>query len=140
MHRLRLGTPGAQDALDTPWQGTYCSQHETHRQCEFGGSTPWHSAFGHRMPGRRASRHSSPQHCASGHSWHGICLPDGARQGIFLLDAAVSGHFPSGRSRVRANGIRTTRVMAPRSRWLLRHGTSQQILSSHSQTCSGFQT
>jgi len=43
---------------------------------------------------------------------NGICLPDGAWQGIFvldtrcqgifLLDAAVSGHFPSGRSRVRA--------------------------------------
>ena len=33
---------------------------------------------------------------------HGICLPDGACQGIFLLDAAVSGHFPSGRSCVRA--------------------------------------
>jgi len=43
---------------------------------------------------------------------HGICLPDGAWQcifvlatrcqGIFLLDAAVSGHFPSGCSRVRA--------------------------------------
>ena len=33
---------------------------------------------------------------------HGISLPDGACQGIFLLDAAVSGHFPSGRSRVRA--------------------------------------
>jgi len=33
---------------------------------------------------------------------HGICLPDGACQGIFLLDAAVSGHFPSGRSHVRA--------------------------------------
>ena len=43
---------------------------------------------------------------------HGICLPDGGWQGIFvldvrcqgifLLDAAVSGHFPSGRSRVRA--------------------------------------
>jgi len=33
---------------------------------------------------------------------HGICLPDGACQGIFLLDAAVSGHFPSGRRRVRA--------------------------------------
>ena len=31
-----------------------------------------------------------------------ICLPDRACQGIFLLDAAVSGHFPSGRSRVRA--------------------------------------
>ena len=33
---------------------------------------------------------------------HGICLPDRACQGIFLLDAAVLGHFPSGRSRVRA--------------------------------------
>jgi len=43
---------------------------------------------------------------------HGICLPDGAWQGIFvldarcqgifLLDAAMSGHFPSGRSHVRA--------------------------------------
>jgi len=60
-------------------------------------------------------------------------------QGIFLLDAAVSGHFPSGLSRVRANGIWTTRVMAPWSRWLSRHGTSQQILMSHSQTRSGFQ-
>ena len=60
-------------------------------------------------------------------------------QGIFLLDAAVSGHFPSGRSRVRANGIWTTRVMAPWLRWLSRHGTSQQILASHSQTRSGFQ-
>jgi len=95
---------------------------------------------------------------------HGICLPDGAWQGIFLLDAAVSGHFPSGRSRVRAfsfwmqpcqgiflldaavlghfpttGRIRTTHVMAPRLRWLSRHGTSQQILRSHSQTRSGFQ-
>jgi len=33
---------------------------------------------------------------------HGICLSDGVCQGIFLLDAAVSGHFPSGHSRVRA--------------------------------------
>ena len=33
---------------------------------------------------------------------HGISLPDGAYQGIFLLDAAMSGHFPSGRSCVRA--------------------------------------
>jgi len=60
-------------------------------------------------------------------------------QGIFLLDAAVSGHFPSGCSRVRANGIQTTRVMGPLLRWLSRHGTSQQILASHSQTHSGFQ-
>ena len=84
-------------------------------------------------------------------------------QGIFLLNAAVSGHFPSGRSRVRAfsfwtqpcqgiflldaamsghfptGHVRTTHVMAPRLRWLSRHGTSQQILASHSQTHSGFQ-
>jgi len=59
--------------------------------------------------------------------------------GIFLLDAAMSGHFPSGRCRVRANGIWTMRVMAPRSRWLSRYGTSPQILLSHSQTHSGFQ-
>jgi len=90
---------------------------------------------------------------------HGICLPDRAWQGIFVLDArcqgiflldtwcqgifllntAVSGYFPSGRSRVRANGIRTTYVMAPWLRWLSRHRTSQQILALHSQTCSGFQ-
>jgi len=121
-HRRHLDAPGARDALDAPWQGTYRSQCETHRQCEFGRSTPWHHAFRRRMPGRRAS----------GRSWHGICLPDSVCQGIFfldaavsgyflldgacqgiflldaamsghfLLDAAVSGHFPSGRSRVSA--------------------------------------
>jgi len=42
--------------------------------------------------------------------------------GIFLLNAAVSGHFPSGRSRVRANRVQTTRVMAPRSCCPSRHG------------------
>jgi len=171
-HRLRLDTPGARDALDVPWQGTYRSQQKTHRQCEFGRSTSWFRAFGHSMPGRRVSGRSSPRHRASGRSWHGICLSDGACQGIFFLDAALSGHFlldrtcqgiflldaavsgnflldtavsgyfpsgrshiralPTGRSRDRANGIRTTRVMAPRSCWLSRHGTSQQILSSHS--------
>ena len=92
-----------------------------------------------------------------------IFLLDALCQGIFLLDAAVSGHFPSGHSRVRAfsfwtqpcqgiflldaamsghfptGRVRTTRVMAARSRWLSRHGTSQQILGSHSQTCSRFQ-
>ena len=79
---LRPDTPGARDALDAPWQGTYCSQRETHRQREFRFSTPWHRAFGRRMPGRRASGHSSP--------WH------------LLTGRRVSGHFPSGRSRVRA--------------------------------------
>jgi len=70
---------------------------------------------------------------------HGICLPDGVCKGIFLLDAAVSEHFPSGRSRVRANDIQRTHIMVPRSRCLSRHGTSQQILLSHSQTRSRFQ-
>jgi len=91
-HWLRPDVPGTRDALDAPWQGTYHFQRETQWQCEFGCSTPWHRAFGCRMPGRRASGHSSP----------GICLLDGVCQGIFLLDAAVSGHFPSGRSCVRA--------------------------------------
>jgi hypothetical protein len=56
----------------------------------------------------------------------GHMLPDEECQGICLLDAAVSGHFPSGRSRVSANGFRTTRVTASRSRWLSRLGTSQR--------------
>ena len=60
-------------------------------------------------------------------------------QGIFLLDTAVSGYFPSACSCVRANGIRMTRVMAPWLHWLSRHGTSHQILMSHSQTRGGFQ-
>jgi len=37
---LRPDAPGTQDALDAPWQSTYCSQREMHRQCEFGRSTP----------------------------------------------------------------------------------------------------
>ena len=65
--------------------------------------------------------------------WTQLC------QGIFLLDTAVSGHFPSGRCRIGANGIWLTHVVAPRSRWQSRYGTSQQILLSHSQTRSGFQ-
>ena len=134
-HRLHPDAPGARDALDAPWQSTYCSQGETHRQCEFGHSTPWHHAFGHRMPGRRASGCSSPWHLLTGRSVSGH-FPSGRShvrafsfwtqpcQGIFLLDTAVSQHFPSGHSRVSANGVRTTRVMAPRSRCLSRHGTS----------------
>ena len=109
---LRPDAPGAQDALDAPWQGTYHSQRETHRQCKFGRSTPWHRVFGRRIPGRRASDtarrgtvHSDAVYQGTVRpdaARHGICLPDRACQGIFLLDAAVSGHFPSGRSRVRA--------------------------------------
>jgi len=79
---LRPDIPGARDALDAPWQGTYGSQRETHRQCEFGRSSPWHRAFGHRMPGHRASGRSSP--------WH------------LLTRRSVSGYFPSGHSHVRA--------------------------------------
>jgi len=112
-HRLRPDAPGARDALDAPWQGTYRSQRETQRQCEFGRSTPWHRAFGCRMPGRHASGCSSPWHLLTGRSVSGY-FPSGRSrvrafsfwtqpcQGIFLLDAAVSGHFPSGHSRVRA--------------------------------------
>ena len=74
--------PGAQDALDAPWQGTDGSQHKTHRQYEFGRSTPWHREFRCRMPAHRASGLSSP--------WH------------LLTRQSVSGHFPSGRSHVRA--------------------------------------
>jgi len=111
-HRLRPDAPGAWGALDATWQGTYHSQRETHRQCEFGRSTPWHRVFGRRIPGRRASDtarrgtvHSDAVYQGTVRpdaARHGICLLDGACQGIFLLDAAVSGHFPSGRSRVRA--------------------------------------
>jgi len=66
---------------------------------------------------------------------HGICLPDGAWQGIFLLDAAMSGHFPSGRSCVRAFsfwtqpcqsifllGAAVTGQMASRRRMSWHHG------------------
>ena len=139
---LHPDAPGAGDALDAPWQGTYCSQCETYRQCEFGRSTPWHCVFGRPMSGRHVSGRSSPWHRASGRSWHGICLPDGTCQGNFfldaavsghflldgvcqgiflldaavsghfLLDAAVSGHFPSGRSRVRAFPTGRSRVRA----------------------------
>ena len=150
MHRLRPDAPGARDALDAPWQCTYRSQHKTHRQCEFGCSSLRHlltgrSVAGHFRSGRTVSGHFPSGRTVSGHFpsgrsrvrafsfWTQPC------QGICLLDAAVSGHFPSGRSRVRANGIRTTRAMAPWLRWLSRHGTSQQILASHSQTRSGFQ-
>jgi len=135
MHRLRPDAPGAWYALDAPWQGTYRSQRKTHRQCEFGRSTPWPCAFGRCMPGCRASGCSSLWHLLTGQSVSGH-FPSGRShvrafsfwtqpcQGIFLLDAAMSGHFPSGCSRVRANGVQTTCVMAPQSHCLSRHGTS----------------
>ena len=59
--------------------------------------------------------------------WTQLC------QGILLLDPATSVHFLSGRSHISANGVRTTRVLAPWSRWLSRDRLSQQILSSHSK-------
>jgi len=108
MPRLHPDAPGARDALDAPWQGTYRSQHETHRQCEFGHSTPWHHAFGRRMPGRRASGCSLPWHLLTGPSVSGH-FPSGCShvrafsfwtqpcQRIFLLGAAVSGQMASGR-------------------------------------------
>jgi len=40
--------------------------------------------------------------CLPDEAWQGIFVQDTRCQGIFLLDAAVSGHFPSGRSRVSA--------------------------------------
>ena len=67
---------------------------------------------------------------------HGIYLPDGAWQGIFvldtrcqgifLLDAAVSGHFPSGRSRVRAFSFWTQPCQ---SIFLLDAAVSEQMAS-----------
>jgi len=69
---LRPDAPGARDALDAPCQCTYRSQRKTHRQCEFGRSSPRHRVSGCR----------SPRHLLTGRS--------------------VAGHFPSGRSRVRA--------------------------------------
>jgi len=164
-HRLRPDTPGTRDALDAPWQRTYRSERKTHRQCEFGRSSPRHhapgcssprhlltgrSVVGHFRTGCTVSGHFPSGRTVSGHFPSGCTVsghfPSGCSrvrafsfwmqpcQGIFLLDAALSG-----RSRVRANGIRTMHVMAPWLRWLSRHGTSQQILASHSQTRSGFQ-
>ena len=147
-HRQRPDAPGARDALDAPWQCTYRSERKTHRQCEFGRSSPRHHAPGcssprHLLTGRSVAWHFRSGRTVSGHFPSGRTVsehfPSGRSrvraftfwtqpcQGIFLLDAAVSGYFPSGRSRVRANGIRTTHVMAPWLHWLSRHGTSQQI-------------
>ena len=107
MHRLRPDAPGARDALDAPWQGTYRSQGETDRQCEFGRSTPLHCAIGHHMPGRRASAHSSPWHLLTGRSVSGHFPSECSHvrafsfwtqpcQGIFLLDTAMSEQMVSG--------------------------------------------
>jgi len=122
-HRLCPDAPGAQDAPDAPWQRTYRSQRKTHRQCEFGRSSPQHHAPGRSSPrhlftGRRVAGHFRSGCTVSGHFPSGRTVsghfPSGRSrvrafsfwtppcQGIFLLDAAVSGHFPSGRSRVRA--------------------------------------
>jgi len=81
-HRLRPDVPGTQDALDAPWQRTYRSQRKTHRQCEFGRSSPRHLLTGRSVAGHFRSRRTVSGHFPSGHT--------------------VSGHFPSGRSHVRA--------------------------------------
>ena len=60
MYRLRPDAPGAREALDAPCQRTYCSQYKTHRQCEFGCSSPQHRASGRR----------SPWHLLTGRSMH----------------------------------------------------------------------
>jgi len=142
-HRLRPDASGTRDALDACCQRTYRSQRKTHRQCEFGRSSPRHRAFGRRSPrhlltgrsvvghfpsGRTVSGHfpSGPSHVRAFSFWTQPC------QGIFRLDPAVSEYSPTGR-------VWTTRVMAARSRRLSWCGTSQQILGSHSQTRSGFQ-
>jgi len=79
---LRSDAPGARDALDAPCERTYRSQGKTHRQCEFGRSSPRHRASGCR----------SPQHLLTGWSV----------AGYFPSGRTVSEHFPSGHSRVRA--------------------------------------
>jgi len=112
-HRLRPDAPGTQDALDAPCQCIYRSQRKTHRQREFGRSSPQHRASECRSPRHLLTGQSVAGHFPSGctvsghfHSgrshvrafsfWTQPC------QGISLLNTAVSGHFPSGRSLVRA--------------------------------------
>ena len=113
MQRLRPDTLGARDALDAPCQRTYHSQCKTHRQREFGRSSPRHCASGCRSPRHLLTRRSVSGHFPSGRTVSGH-FPSGRScvrvfsfwtqpcQGIFLLDAAVSGHCPSGCSCVRA--------------------------------------
>jgi len=91
-HRLRPDAPGTRDALDAPWQRTYCSQRKTHRQCEFGRSSQQHHARGHSLPGHLLTGRSVAGHFRSGRMV----------SGHFPSGRTVSGHFPSGRSRVRA--------------------------------------
>ena len=101
-HRLRPDAPGAQDALDAPWQHTYRSQLKMHRQCEFRRSSPWHHA-----PGRSSPRHLRTGRSVAGHFRSGLMVsgqfPSGRMvSGHFSSGRTVSGHFASGRSRVRA--------------------------------------
>jgi len=107
-HRLRPDAPGARDALDAPWQRTYRSQRKTHRQCEFGRSSPRHHASGRSVAGHFRSGRTVSEHFPSGRTVSGH-FPSGRSrvsafsfwtqpcQGIFLLDAAVSGQMASGR-------------------------------------------
>jgi len=142
----RPDTLDAQDTLDatcltrTQFVMAPCIRTQLATAPCVGRSSPRHLPTGWSVSGHFPSGRS---HVRAFSFWTQPCqrifLLDAAVSAHFLLDADVSGHFPSGRSRVRANGVQTTRVMAPRSRWLSRHGTLQQILSSYSQTRSGFQ-
>ena len=85
---LRPDAPGARDTLDAP---CHRSQRETHRQCEFGPSSPRHHASGRR----------SPRHLLTGRSVAGHFPSGRTVSGHFPSGRTVSGHFPSGRSRVR---------------------------------------
>jgi len=101
-HRLRPDAPGAWDTLDAPWQPTYRSQCKTHRQSEFGRSSPRHHAPGcsaprHLLTGQSVAGHFRSGRMVSGH------FPSGRTvSGHFPSGRTVSGHFPSGRSHVRA--------------------------------------
>ena len=131
MHRLCLDAPGARDALDVPWQGTYRSQRKMHRQCEFGRSMPWHHAFRRSMPGRHASGCSSPWHLLTGQSVSGYFPSERSRvrvfsfwtqpcQSIFLLGAAVSGQMASGQHVSWHHGHAVCQGMEHRSKYSCR--------------------
>jgi len=73
------------------------------------GRTRRSGHFRHHLLNSDADRHGTVRSdavrhgiCLPDRAWQGILVLDTRCQGIFLLDVAVSGHFPSGRSRVRA--------------------------------------
>jgi len=101
-HRLHPDAPGAWDALDAPWQRTYRSQRKTHRQCEFGCSSPRHHAPERRSPWHLLTGRSVAGHFRSGRTVSGHFPSGRTVLGHFPSGRTVSGHFPSGRSCVRA--------------------------------------